>query len=308
MRALIAGATGFVGRRLAPALLADGLEVRCLVRSRGGPVAQDLSRAGCEVSEVDLARRAGLAAAMRGVDVAYFLVHMMGRESDYAPAEEAAAVRFAGAAKKAGVGQMVYLGGLGDDALSPHLASREATARALAQHGPPVTYFRAGMIVGAGSESYILVRDIATRVPALPDPAWMRTLTQPIGIRDVIAYLRRAPLVPAARGREIQIGGPDVLTPFAIVERAARATGHRPPRRLPVPGTTPGVVAAAVGAITTGDPSVAAELTHGLASDTVVTDPSGAALFPDVRPESLDVILQRALEEDERTAEAAGRT
>ena len=163
------------------------------------------------------------------------------------------------------------------------------------------------MIVGAGSESYVLVRDIARRLPALPDPSWMRTRTQPIGIRDVIAYLRRAPFVDAAKGREIQIGGPDVLTPFEIVEHAARATGRTPPRRLPGTGVTPGAVAAAVGSVTTGDRAVAAELTHGLSTDTVVTDPSGAGLFADVNPEPLDVILQRALEDDERQAERAGR-
>src|SRR5690349_12576522 len=232
MRALIAGATGFVGRRLAPALVRDGLDVRCLVRDASSDAAADLLKAGCEIAEADLSHDADLAAAMDGVDIAYFLVHMMGRESDYASAERRAAERFAVAAKEAGVDQMVYLGGLGEDPTSSHLLSREETARALADNGPPLTYIRAGMIVGAGSESYVLVRDIARRVPLLPDPAWMRTRTQPIGIRDVIAYLRRVPSVDAAKGREIQIGGPDVLTPFEIVERAARAVGRNPPRRI----------------------------------------------------------------------------
>ena len=307
MRALIAGATGFVGRRLAPALIGDGLDVRCLVRDAASDGASGLRRAGCEIAEADLSREGDLAAAMEGVDVAYFLVHMMGREADYAAAERSAAARFARAAKEAGVDQIVYLGGLGDDPTSPHLLSREETARALADHGPPLTYFRAGMIVGAGSESYVLVRDIARRLPALPDPGWMRTRTQPIGIRDVIAYLRRVPFVEAAKGREVQIGGPDVVTPFEIVEQAARASGRTPPLRLPGTGATPGAVAAAVGTVTTGDRAVAAELTHGLSSDTTVSDPSGAALFEDVRPEPLDVILQRALEEDERQAQGAGR-
>ena len=307
MRALIAGATGFVGRRLAPALAGDGLDVRCLVRDADSDAARELRGAGCEIVEADLSREGDLATALEGVDVAYFLVHMMGRESDYASAERLAAERFARAAKQAGTGQVVYLGGLGEDPTSPHLMSREETARALADNGPPVTYFRAGMIVGAGSESYVLVRDIARRLPALPDPGWMRTRTQPIGIRDVIAYLRRAPFVDEAKGREVQIGGPDVLTPFEIVEQAARATGRTPPRRLPGAGATPGAVAAAVGSVTTGDRTVAAELTHGLSSDTIVTDPSGAALFADVQPEPLDVILQRALEDDERQAERASR-
>jgi len=308
MRALIAGATGFVGRRLAPALVGDGLDVRCMVRDASSDAAAELLKAGCEIVEADLSHEGDLAEALDDVDVAYFLVHMMGREADYAAAERRAAESFATAAKAAGVDQLVYLGGLGDDPTSPHLLSREKTAEALAENGPPLTYVRAGMIVGAGSESYVLVRDIARRLPLLPDPSWMRTRTQPIGIRDVIAYLRRVPFVDGAKGREIQVGGPDVLTPFEIVERAAHASGRTPPRRLPGAGAaTPGMVAAAVGTVTTGDRSVAAELTHGLSSDTVVTDPSGAALFEDVRPEPLDVILQRALEEDEREAQRVSR-
>ena len=306
MRALIAGATGFVGRRLAPALAGDGLGVRCLVRDATSDAAAELRRAGCEIVEADLSREEDFAAAMEGVNVAYFLVHMMGREIDYAVAERRAAERFAAAAKESGIDQVVYLGGLGEDVTSPHLLSREETARILADHGPPLTYVRAGMIVGAGSESYVLVRDIARRVPALPDPNWMRTRTQPIGIRDVIAYLRRVPFVEEAKGREIQIGGPDVLTPREIVGQAARAIGRTPPRRLPGAGATPGAVAAAVGTVTTGDRLIASELTHGLSTDTIVTDPSGAALFADVHPEPLDVILQRALEEDERQAERNG--
>jgi uncharacterized protein YbjT (DUF2867 family) len=307
MRALIAGATGFVGRRLASALAGDGLDVRCLVRDASSDAAAELLKAGCEIVEADLSHEADLTDAMNDVDIAYFLVHMMGRETDYAAAERRAAEKFAAAAKAAGVEQIVYLGGLGEDPTSPHLLSREETARALAENGPALTYVRAGMIVGAGSESYVLVRDIARRLPLVPDPAWMRTRTQPIGIRDVIAYLRRIPFVKAAMGREIQIGGPDVLTPREIVDQAARATGRTPPRRLPGTGATPGAVAAAVSTVTTGDRLVAAELTHGLSSDTVVTDPSGAELFADVHPEPLDVILQRALEEDERQVERNGR-
>ena len=304
MRALITGATGFVGKRLAPVLVADGLEVRAGVRDKATDATQDLAGIGCEVVEADLSRSADLAAALGDVDVAYFLVHMMGRETDYAEAERAAAERFAGAAESAGVKQVIYLGGLGSDPTSPHLVSREATSAALAT-GPPLTYFRAGMIVGSGSESYILVRDIARRLPALPNVGWMKTLTQPIGIRDVIAYLRRAPFVDEAVGREIQIGGPDVLTPLEVIDHTARALGLRQPLRVPAVGATPGVVAAGVEAITTGDPRIASELTHGLSSDTIVTDQSGMALFDGVRPECLDIALQRAIEEDERIAEPA---
>lgn len=307
MRALIAGATGFVGRRLAPALVSDGLDVRCMARDAGSETALELTAAGCEVVEADLNDPASVEFAMRGVDVAYYLVHMMGREDDYGTAEVTAARAFARAATEAGVGQVIYLGGLGADDASTHLSSRHATAEALRDEGPPLTYFRAGMVVGAGSESYILVRDIVTRLPVVPAADWLHTKTQPVGIRDVVAYLRRAPFTEAVKGREVQIGGPEVLEPFEMIQRMAKALGRRAPLRVPIPGATPGVVAAGAEAVTTGDPAIAGQLAHGLSGDTKVTDPSGMELF-DVRPEPLDVSLQRAIEDDEHAlAGAAGR-
>jgi len=303
---LIAGATGFVGRRLAPALIEDGHDVVCLVRDAAATQARELAASGGELFEADLAAPADLADPMREVEVAYFLVHMMGRSRDYPEAERAAASRFAEAASRAGVAQLVYLGGLGDEASSPHLASRHATAVALREGGPPLTYFRAAMIVGAGSESYVLMRNIVERLPVLPDAAWMRRGTQPIGIREVIRYLRQTPSVPESRGREIELGGPEVLSPLELVDRMARAMGRRPPIKVSIPGATPNAVAAAAEVVSTGYAGVAAELALGLSSDTVVNDPSGAALF-DIEPSSLDVTIQRALEEDERLIAAAER-
>lgn len=298
MRAIIAGATGFVGSRLAPALIEDGLEVTCLVRDAHAPRSSRLRSVGCNVSEVSLVDGASLRGAMGGADVAYYLVHMMGRETDYPEAEVLAAKVFGEAATEAGLRHSIYLGGLGGDSGSRHLRSRHATAEALRMKGPPLTYFRAGMIVGAGSESFVLLRDIVTRLPVVPDAGWLHTRTQPIGVRDVIGYLRRAPLLGSARGREVQIGGPDQLEPYELIERMARAMGRRPPLHIPIPGATPEVVAAGAEVVSTGDGTIAAELALGLAEDTIVTDPSGAALF-DIRPESLEVTLQRAIEEDE---------
>lgn len=305
MRALVAGANGFVGRRLVPALIEDGLEVRCVVRTTEG--ADQLSGFGCELFGVDLVEPTGLERAMRGVDVAYFLIHMMGREEDYPREERQAARIFACSASGAGAGQLVYLGGLGEHAGSAHLQSRHATAEALREHGPPLTYFRAGMIVGPGSESYVLLRSIVERLPAIPSPRWLETRTQPIGVRDVVEYLRQAPHVPAALDREIQIGGPDVVTAFELIERMATELGVDPPRRLRLPGATPDAVAAGAGATTTGSEQIAIELTKGLAGETVVTDPSGAALF-DIDPEPLSVALQRALEEEERQGATPAET
>ena len=213
-------------------------------------------------------------AAMDGVDVAYFLVHMMGDGAEYEEAETAAARRFGSASTQAGVGRVVYLGGLGNPETSPHLRSRHATAAALAETGPPLSYVRAGMVIGAESESFRLLRSIAERLPAVPDKSWLHHQTQPIGLRDAIRYLRQAPLVEAAAGREIEIGGPDVLSHLELVDLMARELGRRPRRRLSIPVATPGMVAAGAAIVTDGDAAIAAQLTLSLVADTIVEDPS----------------------------------
>jgi uncharacterized protein YbjT (DUF2867 family) len=321
MRVLIAGATGFVGRALAPELLEDGLEVRCLVRSLDSEAAVELRDHGCELVAGDVAEDDGaLEQALEGVVVAYFLVHMMGRVEDWAEQERAAASRFGAAASAAGVARVIYLGGLGGDddpthgkgrpGISAHLRSRHDVAIALESTGPPLTYFRAAMIVGAGSESYELLRSIVERLPALPTPDWLSSKTQPIGIRETVAFLREAITVPESAGREIQIGGPDVLTHLDIVDSMAREMGRNPKRRLAKrkaldavfdAAATPRAVAAAAGAVTSGNDQVATAIALGLPGDTVVTDPSGMDLF-DVRPEALSVVIHRAMEEAEESA------
>lgn len=320
MRALIAGATGFVGRALAPALLEQGAEVRCLVRSREGEAARELEGRGCELVEGDVTATEELERVLAAIDVAYFLVHMMGRVEDWAEQERLAARRFGAAAHAAGVERVIYLGGLaeetaphherGEPGLSDHLQSRHDVALALEEDGPPLTYFRAAMIVGAGSESYELLRSIAQRLRALPTPDWLYSRTQPIGIRDTVAYLRDAIEIPETAGREIQIGGPDVLTHLDVVDAMARELGRKPPRRLAKArsldavidaAATPRAVAAAAGAVTTGTHKIAAAIALGLPGDTVVTDPSGMELF-DFEPEPLSIALHRAMEEEETAA------
>lgn len=300
---LIAGATGVVGRRLTRALLADGAEVRALVRDRDR--ARQMLGPEVELFVADLTGDPDLRPAMEGVELAYFLVHMIGAEGAYAEAERAAAEAFATAATEAGVGRVVYLGGLGAErGGSPHLDSRHRTAEVLRELGPPLTYFRAAMIVGPGSESYELLRSIAQRLPALPRTGWLASRTQPIGIKDVVAYLRAAPHVPASAGREIQIGGPDVLGHLEVIATFSREIGRRAPRLVPLPDrvASPGMVAAGAAGVTAGNPRVAHELALGLGGDTKVEDPSGAALFG-IHPEPLNVAIQRALEEQERAAD-----
>jgi uncharacterized protein YbjT (DUF2867 family) len=298
MKALVAGATGFIGRELVPALLEDGHEVVSLARNPER--AADLKAAGSRVAKVDLMRRTGLRRAMQDVDVAYFLVHMMSG-ADYAESESAAAKRFAEAATEAGVERVIYLGGLGDPEASPHLLSRHRTAEVLRELGPPLTYFRSSMVIGSDSESFRLLRAITERTPAVPDKDWIRHRTQPIGLRDVIRYLTLAPSIAASAGREIQIGAPEALTHLDLIDLMARELGRRPRRRWRVFGARPGAVAAAAAIVTKGSGAVASELTLSLATDSVVTDPAPAREFP-FTPEPIHVAIQRAIEDDEAKA------
>jgi uncharacterized protein YbjT (DUF2867 family) len=298
MTILVTGATGFVGGLLARRLLADGFEVRGLTRDPDSEYARALAEEGCELAVADLTADDGVADALAGVDAAYFLVHMIGVEDDYPEIERAAASRFARAATRAGVGRVIYLGGLGDPSASRHLAARHAVAEALAREGPPLTYFRAAMVIGSRSESYELLRGIVERVPLLPAPAWLKTETQPIGARDLVAYLREALDVPESIGREIQVGGPQVVTHLELVERMASALGAQPPRMITTSAeiARPATIAAGAGAATIGTPGIAREISHGLTTPSVVTDPSGAALFR-VRPRPLDEVLGDAVDE-----------
>jgi uncharacterized protein YbjT (DUF2867 family) len=296
-RALVTGATGFVGGRLAAELARLGWEVRCLVRDRSRALA--LGERGFELHEADVLDGRGLRGAGEGIDVAYYLIHAMGRggEGAFEERERQAAENFARMATDEGVGRVIYLGGLGERPHSRHLRSRQRTAEILRELGPPLTYFRAGMVVGAGSESYRTLRYLVQRLPAMIGPAWLEKPTQPIGIDDVIAYLAAAPGVAESEGREIQIGGPDVLSYGDMLNLMADALGVRRRPRVPVPLITPWLSSLWIGLVTPVDAGVARPLVESLSTPTVVTDDSGAALF-DIAPISFTEALRRALDED----------
>jgi uncharacterized protein YbjT (DUF2867 family) len=299
-RALVTGATGFIGARLAAALADAGWTVRCMVRDRSR--AGDLERHGFEVHEGDVLRPQTLEGAGRDVEVAYYLVHAMGRgaHGDFSAREHAGAEAFARMALREGVERVIYLGGLGEPH-SRHLRSRHETARVLAEHGPPLTYFRAGMVVGAGSESYRTLRYLVERLPAMIAPAWLKVPTQPIAIDDVLAYLTAAPDLPKTAGQEIQIGGPSVLAYGEMLDRMAEALGRRPRPKLPVPLLTPRLSSLWIGLVTPVDAGVARPLIEGLSTKTTVTDITGANLF-DVAPVPFEEALRRAVADDAETA------
>ncbi len=298
MRALVTGATGAVGGKLAHALAERGHEVRCLVRDRGR--ASDLEEAGFDLHEGDVLKPESLRGAGQDVDVAYYLVHSMGRGSsdgDFAERERKAARAFAAMAREDGVGRVVYLGGLGDDPESQHLKSRHETAEILRDEGPPLTYFRASMLVGASSESYKTLRYLVERLPAMIAPSWLKTRTQPIAIEDAVEYLAQAAENEESQGREVQIGCDEVVTYGELLDLMAHALGRRPRPKVPVPFLTPRLSSLWIGLVTPVDAGVARPLVEGLSTPTVVTDPSGARLF-DIDPISIEKALRRAVEED----------
>ena len=298
-RLLVTGATGFIGARLARALAASGHEVRCLVRNRGGSQARALERDGFDLHEADVLRPETLRGAGRRIDAAYYLIHSMGRggPKEFAPQERAAATAFARMAREEGIERVIYLGGLGDRPHARHLRSRHETALLLREHGPALTYFRAGMVVGPESESYRTLRFLVQRLPAMIAPAWLENPTQPIAIDDTVSYLLQALEVEGSAGREIQIGGPDVLSYGEMLDRMAAVLGipHRP--RIPVPLITPWLSSLWIGLVTPVDAGVARPLIEGLAVATVVTDPSGMELF-EIDPVGFDDALRHALAED----------
>jgi uncharacterized protein YbjT (DUF2867 family) len=200
-------------------------------------------------------------------------------------------------AQQEGIGRVIYLGGLGDRPGSKHLRSRHETAKQLEAHGPPLTYFRAGMIVGSESESYRTLRYLVERLPAMIAPAWLSTKTQPIGIDDVLSYLTQAPHVEASAGRELQIGGPDVLTYGEMLDAMALALGKRPRPKIPVPFITPWLSSLWIGLVTPVDTDIARALIEGLSTETVVTDKSARQLF-DIQPAPFEATLRQALGED----------
>lgn len=291
----IAGATGYVGSQLAAELRAAGKSVRALVRDPSKQAAKDLEAAGCDLAKADALEPETLGPALEGCGVAYYLIHSMGRGSDgdFVEMDKRAARNFGQAAEAAGIDQIVYLGGLSTGG-SKHLKSRHETALELQSHGIPVTYVRAAVVVGAGSESFRTILYLVRRLPMMVTPRWTTTKTQPIAIADVRSFLAAIPDVEAARGREIQIGGPDVTTYGGMMDAVARATGRRPRPRIGVPGLSPTLSSHWIGVVTPVDADVARPLVEGLGTETVITDPSGMELF-DVERTPLEQAMRQAV-------------
>lgn len=282
------GASGTIGRALVPALAREHDVVAVARRARPDVAAVEWRAA-------DVTDPAAVRSVLDGVDVAYHLVHSLG-SADFAERDRRAADAVARAAAEAGVRQIVYLGGLGDDApdLSPHLRSRAETAARLAAGPVPVTTLRAAMIVGRGSAAFETVRALVERLPGMICPRWVSTETQPVALGDVVRYLAGVAGRNEALGQSYDVGGPEVMTYRTMIERIARLRGRRP-LIVEVPVLTPRLSSLWLHLVTPVQAGVARPLVEGLRNATVARETRIRALVP-FEPTPFDEAARAALE------------
>ena len=288
---LVTGATGFIGRRLVPALIDAGHEVRAMTRR---PEAYDGpgEAVGADVMDAD-----SLRPALEGVDAAIYLVHSLD-DPDFERKDADAARNFSAAAAAAGVSQIVYMGGLGDDDgdLSAHLRSRREVEGLLGTDGVPVTVLRAAIVVGHGGISWELTRQLVKNLPAMVVPKWVGTRTQPISIDDVVRYLSGVVGQEEALGRVFEIGGPEQLTYREMLQGVALAMTGRKLPIVVVPLLTPGLSSRWLALVTDVDVTTGRNLIDSMSTEVVVRDTSIRDVVPG-EPLTYAESVRRALAE-----------
>ncbi|MGH3866292.1 MAG: NAD(P)H-binding protein [Pseudonocardiaceae bacterium] len=298
MKVLVAGSSGFVGRRLCSALAEAGHAVRAMTRR------PESYRGVGEAVRGDVRDAGSLSVALAGCDVAYYLVHSLD-DADFEQRDAEAARMFAGAAAEAGLRRIIYLGGLGDDAdnLSVHLRSRREVEELLGSGGVPVTTLRAGIIVGYGGISWEMTRQLVEHLPIMVTPCWVQTRTQPIAVADVVRYLVGVLEVPEAVARAFDIGGPDVLTYVDMMRRVAAIQG-RPLLVVPVPLLSPQLSSLWLSLVTDVDAQTGRSLIDSMINEMVVREDSIRRLIP-FEPMDYDSAVLQALGERARAQRAS---
>jgi len=280
--ALVSGATGYIGGRLVPQLLAAGFRVRVMAR-RPRNLADRPWHDQVDVVQGDAADPGSLTHALSGVDVAYYLIHSLGTGTDFESLDRRHARNFAIAARAAEVARIVYLGGLYPEAekLSPHLESRKEVGEILLASGIPTTVLRAAVIIGSGSASFEMLRYLTERLPVMITPRWVDTRIQPIAVKDVLRYLVGSASMPAEVNRGFDIGGPDVLTYRQMMAAYARIAGLKPRRVAALPLFTPSLSSHWVGLVTPVPNSIARPLVESLINEVICKEHDIATYVPD---------------------------
>jgi uncharacterized protein YbjT (DUF2867 family) len=302
---LLTGATGFVGRNLHGPLARSGREVRCMTRRLDEARRRWPDRS---FVQADIANEDEIARALEGCRAAYYLVHGMSEGAGFAAREVASAERFARAAASAGVERVVYLGGVAPSGqASEHLRSRLAVGEALRAGRAPAIELRASMIIGEGSLSWTIVRDLAARLPVMVLPRWLESRTEPVGIRDVAAALLGALDLPIAGSAWFDLPGPEAMTGRAILERTATLLGLHRPRVVSVPVLTPWLSSHWVHLVTRADWSVAREVVLGLGCDLLARDDRFWQLIHHARRQTFEEAAREALAEEQAAPGAWGK-
>lgn len=280
-RALVLGATGYIGGRLTPRLIDAGYRVRVLARDPAR-VASSPWGDDCEIVEGDAGDAEAVGRAVRDVDVIYYLIHSMGAGKDFEEADRRTAGVVARAAKTHGVRRIVYLGGLHpeDVELSPHLRSRVEVGETLMRSGVPALVLQAGVVIGSGSASFEMIRHLTEVLPYMPAPKWVRNRIQPIAVRDVLHYLLGAARVPSGVNRTVDIGGPDILR-YGQMMNGYAVEANLPQRAIaPLPVLTPRLASLWVGLVTPVPHAIARPLVASLQNECVVKSDDIDALIP----------------------------
>lgn len=277
--ALVFGASGYIGSNLVPHLVASGWRVRAAARNRA--VLEARCWNSVELVQADALQPDTLVAALAGIEVAFYLVHSMGAGRDFGRVDLQAAENFARAAAQAGVGRIVYLGGLVPGAAAgEHIDSRRETGEVLREGHVPVTELRAGIIVGPGSAAFEVMRDLVLNLPIMITPRWVRAKSPPIALENLLVYLEQVALLPEAADQIYDAGGPELCTYEEMMRLLAAAVGKRAPFIVPVPVLTPGLSAYWLGLTTAVPARIARALIGGLKHDFSADDAALRRLVP----------------------------
>jgi len=295
---MLTGATGYVGGRLLKILEQRGYRVRCMAR-RPDILTSRVSTS-TQVVEGNVLDINSLQVALKGVRVAYYLIHSMSSEGSFEEIDRKAAHNFGEVAKAAGVERIIYLGGLGndEDELSPHLRSRQEVGNILRKSGIPLVEFRASIVIGSGSLSFQLIRSLVERLPIMITPKWVQVAAQPIAIEDLTEYLEAALYLPDSGSRVYEIGGADQVS-YADIMRIYGSCRNIAVRMIPVPLLSPYISSLWLGLITPLYARIGRKLIQSIVHPTVVRDKSALKDF-NIKPMGVNAAIRRAIDKEDK--------